>query len=121
MAEVSFKGMIIAPDTDIKPLTIAPNSTETFKLSDTDIVVHALYVSHINPVAVLIQIEPYTTTPDKELRYKGYFGNESRPIRFDPPIGSFREGKIKITATATGATEDIIVNVQYSKRVEETI
>ena len=118
MAEVSFKGMIIAPDTDIKPLTIAPNSTETFKLSDADIVLHAVYVSHTNPVAVLIQIEPYTTTPDKELKFKGYFGNETRPMKFDPPIGPFKEGKVKITATATGATEDIIVNVQYSKRVE---
>ena len=118
MTEVSFKGIMIVPDTDIKPLTVVPNSTETFKLSDADIVLHAVYVSHTNPVAVLIQIEPYTTTPDRELKFKGYFGNEAKPVRFNPPIGPFREGKVKITATAEGATEDIIVNVQYSKRVE---
>ena len=121
MAEVSFKGMMIVPDTNIKPLTIAPNTTETFELSDADIVLHALYVSHINPVAVLVQIEPYATSFDREIRFKGYFSNETKPVRFDPPIGPFKEGKVKIITAATGATEDIIVNVQYSKRIEETI
>jgi len=118
MTEVSFKGMIIVPDTDIKPLAIAPNTTETFKLSDADIVVHALYVSHTNPVVVLVQIEPYATSFDRETRFRGYFGNENKSVRFDPPIGPFKEGKIKISVTAEGATENVIVNVQYSKRVK---
>jgi len=121
MATVTFKGMVIVPDTEIKPLEVSPNTTEVFKLSDSDIVLHAIYVSHINPVAVMVKIEPPAPSPDREVQFKGYFENNTRPVRFNPPIGPFKEGKIKITVTASGAEDDVIVNVQYSKRIEETV
>lgn len=117
MAEVSFKGYIVVPDTDIKTFEVTPNSsfqTCVVDPDENDIVIHGIYISHKNPVAVLVEIKPNIPS-GKELHYKGVFGNNARPLPFTPPLGPFLRGKIQVKAEGAGATETVYVAVQFSK------
>ena len=117
MQEVTFKGYLIIPNTDIKPLEVTPNAgSQDFDLTpeDEDIVIHSIYVSHNNAVAILLKLEPVIPVIDKNLTFEGYFSNETKDMPFHPPIGPYKKGKVRLTATGTEATETVIVNVQYS-------
>lgn len=114
-----FEGVIIVPDTDVYPAEITPDGTEqTVTFASTTALIHAIYVSHDNPTTIKLTLKSPTKIGGKTLTFMGYFGNNVRPVHFSPPIGEFKDGKVILKAEGSGATEPVIVNIQYSEVVE---
>ena len=117
MQEVTFRGYVIIPDTDVRTFEVTPNSgPQDFDLSpeDKNIVIHSIYVSHSNAVAIKLTLEPVIGTPGKTLIFKGIFENGVRPVPFNPPIGAYRKGKVRLTVEGVGADQPVYVAIQYS-------
>ena len=121
-ATLEFTGKLIIPDTDVYPVEIQPDGVEREYsipvIEDTDIVIHALYVSHKNPVAIELTLSSPEAS-GKHLQFKGIFGNEVKPVPFTPPIGTFKNGKVRLKAYGDNATQPVIVNIQYSEVEKE--
>lgn len=116
MQEIRFKGVLIIPDTDIKTIEVIPNSGETVVQVppvQRDIVIHSIYVSHQNPVMIKFTIKPTLQMTGKFLTYTGVFDN-ARGLKFDPPIGPFKDGKVSIKVEGTNADRPVYVAIQYS-------
>jgi len=120
MGTVTFEGTIIVPSTDIKHYAINPNEDVEIQVADMDIVVHAIYVSHQEPNAIVLTIRPKILS-DKELEFGGVFLNNATPLRFDPPIGVFKQGKLVLRADSLSGLNKVHVSIQYSPAVEEVI
>jgi len=118
MQEIRFKGYLIIPNTDVKAVEVPPNQDfQTFQLltSNDDIVIHSIYVSHDNAVAITLTLEPAIPIAGKDLTFRGIFSNEVKPVPFTPPIGVFKQSKIRLKAEGAGADKNIIVIIQYSR------
>jgi len=116
--EINFKGYIVIPDTDVKTIEVTPNQDfKTFEIttSNNDIVIHSIYVSHDNAVAITLTLEPAIPIAEKGLTFKGIFSNDVKAVPFTPPIGIFKQGKIRLKAEGIGADQSILVVIQYSK------
>ncbi len=118
MSVVTFAGRIIIPGTSIEPVKVVPNSGDNeISLTDnTDIVIHAIYVSNPNPVTVNVQLRPRLVLVDKNIEFDGIFNSGVTPVPFMPPIGPFGQGKVVINVSSNvEATDEVVVNIQYSK------
>jgi len=121
MGEVTFRGYLVVPNTDIKPIQITPNvGDQLIEVEDRDIVIHAIYVSNPNPVMAKVTIKPLIVPAGRNLEFRGTFGNDTKPLPFMPPIGPFKQGKVIINVEAPGAEDNITINIQYSEVGEES-
>lgn len=117
--EVKFKGYLVIPNTDIKTYSITPNNGyNEIEVYKGDIVIHSIYVSHDNPVAVVLTMKPVIPVPNKELEFSGVFENDVKTVPFHPPIGIIPQGKLYVEATGTNADQPIYLVIQYSKAYE---
>ena len=117
MTNITFEGTIVVPETEVKTISVpVDGKSHQFQVvRNTNILLHAIYVSNPNPVVVTLELKPAIGVPGKNLDFKGIFGNETKPVPFIPPIGPFRGGWVLIAATGDNADKDLLVSVQYSR------
>ena len=115
MARVTFQGRLVIPDSDIVTSEVELNVDNHIKLTDNrDVILHAIYVSNPNPVAVTVEIRPEDTVSGKLLRFKGVFGNTVTAVPFFPPLGPYPRGRIYVRAEAPEtAKKPIYIAFQY--------
>lgn len=107
----------LAGTSDVKPVEVQPGSRGTtvdLTTDDSDIIIHSLYVSHDNAVAIKLTLQPAISIAGRYLTFTGIFGNSVQPVSFNPPLGPYKKGKIKLTAEGPGASDPVYVNLQYS-------
>jgi hypothetical protein len=119
MAQVTFTGKIVIPETNLQTFEVSPDGQwHILSVTTFPIVLHSIYVSNPNPVAVRVEIEPLYPARGRILKFAGIFGNEVSGLTFWPPIGPFDKGQVKVKAFGTNADQDVLIALQYTE-IEE--
>jgi len=116
MAQVTFTGRLVIPETDVETFDVPLNEDKVIDITPSfPIILHAIYVSNPNPVAVTVTIEPLYKESGKVLRFKGIFGNKVETVPFWPPIGPFPQGRVKVYVEAPStADKPVTIAFQYT-------
>ena len=115
MAQVTFQGRLVIPDSDVNTFEIPLNQDVHIQLTDNrDVILHAIYVSNPNPVFITVEMKPEEPVTSKKLNFKASFENNVTPVPFFPPLGPYPLGRIYVKATAPEtADKPIYIAFQY--------